>query len=690
MNSIEHVPQVADLESVITTDELERRPSRPPNHAAENSALVGLAQAMASSPQSILKKLADVALDLCRAQSAGISLLEEDGKNFCWPAVAGEWTSQVGGGTPREFGPCGTVLDRNAAQLMSHPERHFPYIGAVTPLIEEVLLIPFYVEGKAVGTIWVISHEQGRRFDAEDLRIMNKLGTFAASGYQVLKSLARHNRDDAMRASLAAIVESSEDAIVSKDLDGIICSWNRGAQELFGYTAEEAIGQSVTMLIPPECLDEEPRILDRVRRGERIQHFETVRRRKDGTKIDISLRVSPIVDGQHRIVGASKTARDITARKRKEEELSNSDRRKTEFLALLAHELRNPLAPLANAVQIMRIAGGGEEKVLSACAMMDRQVGQMVRLVDDLLDVSRINRGKIELRTEILDLASAVSQAVESCRPALEGLGQELTITWPLQHIYLHGESARVSQVVGNLLHNASKFTEKGGRIWLTIEREAHDAVIRVRDSGVGIAADQLSAIFEMFTQLDSSLEQSQGGLGLGLALVKTLVEMHGGTVTASSGGVGRGSEFVVRLPTVSETPEVQPPQPTVSEPRQALPLRILVVDDNRDSAESLAELLKLTGNETHIAYDGLEAVEAAAALLPHVVILDIGMPRLNGYEAARRIRERSGGDDIVLVALTGWGQEEDRQKSVDAGFNAHMVKPISFDDLTRVLGAAS
>jgi PAS domain S-box-containing protein len=367
-------------------------------------------------------------------------------------------------------------------------------------------------------------------------------------------------------------------------------------------------------------------------------------------------------------------------------DLAESDRRKTEFLAMLAHELRNPLAPIRNALQIMELKNGDEKAVQSASRMMERQIGLVVRLVDDLLDVSRISRGKIELRRRQIELASVIRHAVETSRPAMESAKHVLTVTLPPQPVYLNGDPARLAQVVGNLLNNACKFTNTGGHIWLTVERKVEQAAIRVRDTGIGIAADQLPRIFDMFTQVDTSLERSAGGLGIGLTLVKNLVEMHGGTVEVYSAGVGQGSEFVVHLPILAETHEPPPPEPTAREPPPTTARRILVVDDNWDSAESLAMLLKLTGNETYTAQDGLEAVEAAATFRPEVVLLDIGLPKLNGYDAARKIRERPWGKSMVLVALTGWGQQEDRQKSKAAGFDGHLVKPVDHAALMRLL----
>jgi PAS domain S-box-containing protein len=381
---------------------------------------------------------------------------------------------------------------------------------------------------------------------------------------------------------------------------------------------------------------------------------------------------------------------DLIERAQTEEALREADRRKNEFLAILAHELRNPLAPILNAVQLLRLTEDNGEVIQLVSEIMERQIGQMVRLVDDLLDVSRITRGKIELRRERVELASAVNHAIEATCPLLQNLSHGLTVTLPPQPVYLHGDSARLAQVIGNLLNNACKFTGKGGQIWLTVECEGEQAVIRVRDTGIGIAADQLSHIFELFTQVDTSLERTQSGLGIGLTLVKNLAEMHGGTVEVHSDGRDQGSEFVVRLPLLVETPKLLLPEPTLVKPTVTTGCRILVVDDNRDAAISLATWLELIGNETQIAYDGLAAVEAAAAFKPHVILLDIGLPKINGYDVARRVREQPGGEKMVLVALTGWGQDEDRKKSREAGFNDHMLKPVDHAALTRLLAKAS
>jgi PAS domain S-box-containing protein len=325
------------LESVLCTEELQRRPSRPPDYQAENRALVALTQALADAPRTILQTLADTILDVLQADSAGVSLLtpHDGGKTFYWPAIAGAWKPHIGGGTPRDFGPCGDVLDRNIPLLFRHFERRYTYFQPVTPPTEECLLVPFYVAGTAVGTIWAITHNDQHRFDAEDQRQLVSLGRFASAAYQAQASVHA-------TAHLAAIIESSDDAIVSKDLNGIIQTWNRGAERLFGYPASEAIGQSITLIIPADRLDEEPAVLARIRRGERIDHYETVRRRKDGTCVDISLSVSPITDMRRQIVGASKIARDITERTQATAELERR-RLETATLTEIAQRLTTSL-----------------------------------------------------------------------------------------------------------------------------------------------------------------------------------------------------------------------------------------------------------------------------------------------------------------------------------------------------------
>ena len=372
-------------------------------------------------------------------------------------------------------------------------------------------------------------------------------------------------------------------------------------------------------------------------------------------------------------------------------QLRDADRKKNEFLAVLAHELRNPLAPITNALELMRTAKDGEEEeVGSLRAMMDRQVQQIIHLIDDLLDVSRITSGKIVLRKERLDLSEVVKGALETSRPFIDRARHELTVTMPPQVLQVEGDRTRIAQVLSNLLTNAAKYTPDGGHIWLNVNREDRQAVIRVRDTGIGIPAEMLPLIFDMFMQVDRKSQQSQGGLGIGLALVRCLVEMHGGTVEANSDGLGKGSEFVVRLPFVSDEPDQEGSngQENAGSPigNVCSELRVLVVDDNQDAAESLAKLLIRMGNEVCIANDGPSALDAAAKCRPNVVLLDIGLPGMSGHDVARRMRQMPEVKDAVLVAQTGWGQDEDKRQSEEAGFNAHLVKPVDMTQLRRLL----
>lgn len=369
--------------------------------------------------------------------------------------------------------------------------------------------------------------------------------------------------------------------------------------------------------------------------------------------------------------------------------LREADRRKDEFLATLAHELRNPLAPLKNALELMKAADGDREQIDQARSAMERQVGQMVRLVDDLLDVSRISRDKLVLRSERVELAEVLRHALETCRPLVESAGHELSVTLPSEPIYLDADAARLAQVFGNLLNNACKYTEPRGHISLSVERCGPDVFVAIKDTGVGIPPEMLAAVFDLFTQVDRSLERAAGGLGIGLSLVKRLVEMHGGRVSARSEGHGRGSEFVVSLPVATERQETQPVAPS-AEAVSPAKRRILVVDDNRDGADTLCKLLRLLGNDAQTAYDGLEAVERAAAWKPEAILLDIGLPKMNGHEVCRAVREQPGGKEVFIIALTGWGQEDDRRKSTEAGFDLHLVKPVDRRSLMEALASAS
>jgi len=379
---------------------------------------------------------------------------------------------------------------------------------------------------------------------------------------------------------------------------------------------------------------------------------------------------------------------DVTQRRVAEESLKDADRRKDEFLATLAHELRNPLAPIRNCLHILGMTTDPKEAE-NARLMMERQLSQMVGLIDDLLDLARISQGKIALRKERVDLGRLVGDAVGSLRPAIEQSGHALLLALPAAPLHVEADVTRLSQVFDNLLTNAAKYTERGGTITVTVAAEGTTGVVTVKDTGIGIPAAMLPQIFDMFTQVDRATDRSQGGLGIGLWLVRRLVDLHGGTVEARSEGAGRGSAFTVRLPLVSAgVPAASTAAPGNASGATGPRRRILVVDDNRDSAHSLSLLLELLGNETRVAHDGLEALDVAAAYQPDVVLLDIGMPRLNGYDTARQLRAQPWGPAAVLIALTGWGQEHDRVRSRAAGFDHHLVKPVDPDNLRQLLAS--
>jgi PAS domain S-box-containing protein len=707
----------------------------------------------------------------------------------------------------------------------------------------------------------VLIAKDGREMPIDDSAapIRDEEGTIAGV-VLVFRDVTETRRAIEARLRLAAIVESSEDAIISKNLDGIVTSWNRGAEHLYGYSAEEMIGKPLTTLVPADHPDELPENMDQLKRGERIAHYETVRVRKDGSRVDVAVTVSPIRDAEGKIIGASTIARDISAVKRQEahrrflagastllaelldvpstlqrvaglsvpafadwctvdmldqegglrrvavahvnpakvqlaheihrrfppdpeapggvwhvlrtgrsqlvseildsmlaenirdseqlrslrelglksymgvpltvrgktigvitflmaesgrrynaddlqlaedltqraaiaienaqlyDELKEADRRKNEWIAMLAHELRNPLAPIRNALHIMKTPGVGEVAIEQARQMSERQVLNMVRLVDDLLDVSRIMRGRIELRKEPIDLATVITRAAETAQPMLDTQGQELVISITPEPLRLEADPMRLTQIVANLLHNAAKFSERAGRIWLSVERQGSEAVIKVRDEGSGISPDLLPRVFDLFVQADGSLERSRGGLGIGLTLVRRLVEMHGGAITARSEGPGRGSEFTVRLPGLKE---VGVEEPTGGGTLRAVPAasrRVLVVDDNVDAAESVGMLLRIWGHTVRLAHNGPETLCAAKEYQPEVILLDIGLPGMNGYDVARRLREQPSARNVLLIALTGYGQDDDRRRTEEAGFDHHLTKPVEPLALQKII----
>jgi len=491
------------------------------------------------------------------------------------------------------------------------------------------------------------------------------------------------------------INEIEDYAIYRTDTEGRPITWNEGVKRVLGFDEAEFIGLDLSAAIfTPEdqATGAALRELEQAAAAGKVINDRWMVRR-DGTRFYATGITTALRDAAGNLIGFTKVKRDQTEAKRLEEaleqrniDLSEADRRKNEFLAMLAHELRNPLAPMMNAMRIIQMAGGDPETLRTASGMMERQIGQMVRLVDDLLDVNRISRGTIELRKTRIELASVVAHALEAVRPQVEARGQQLHVTLPPRPMHLNGDPARLTQVVGNLLNNASKFTQERGTIELAVARSGGRAVIRVRDNGIGIPADQLPLIFGMFVQVDSSLGRAKGGIGMGLTLVKQLVELHEGTVEATSAGPGKGSEFVVSLPMLTDPPLSAPAGMRFGSGPPGRARRILIVDDDRDAAESLAAILGLAGHMTEIAQDGFTALDRARAFLPEVILLDIGLPELGGAEVARRIRGERWGEGMVLVAMTGWGHEYDRERSRAAGFSHHLTKPVRHDVLMSLL----
>jgi PAS domain S-box-containing protein len=493
------------------------------------------------------------------------------------------------------------------------------------------------------------------------------------------------------------LLDSLPAAAYTCDAAGLITYFNRQAVELWGREPllNDALDRycgSFRLFLPDGTSVPHDRcwmaLAIRDDRGYNAE--EIVIERSDGSRRTVLAHANPLHDRRGQTVGAVNVLVDITDRKAAETLLRDADRAKNEFLAVLAHELRSPLAPMRNALEMMRGADGEPVRRDQARGIIERQLVHLTRIVDDLLDMARITRNELELRLEQVTLGAVLGQALETTRPLLDAAGHRLHTSLPDADLVLHADPQRLAQLFANLLANAAKYTPPRGDVWLSAVRQGSEVVVSVRDSGVGFDAPAAERIFDMFARANESERLTQDGLGIGLTLARRVVELHAGTIDARSDGRGRGAEFRVRLPLV-----VRPAALLASAGderalapgrRAGSPLRILVVDDNRDSAETLAELLSMDGHETHIARDGHAAIERTAQLRPDVVLLDIGLPGVNGYEAARRIRELPDGRAVVLLALTGWGQEEDRRRSAAAGFDDHLVKPVDLDTLGALL----
>jgi PAS domain S-box-containing protein len=606
--------------------------------------------------------------------------------------------------------PEGTVLRTGRSVL--HPElteahlsayaRDQGHLAVLRGLgLKSTMVVPLSARGRILGAISLVTGESGRRYDSADLALAEELARRAAvaiDNARLFRSAqaALHQKEETL-ALLDTLQSNAPVGFAFVDRDFRYVRINAALAAINGRSPAEHLGRTVAESVPLLWPQLEPlyrRVLDN---NEAItdQEITGETAAAPGQVRHWTVSYYP-VQFHSEIAGVGILVSDITERKRLEEELrrqaselQEADRQKNEFLAILAHELRNPLAPIRNALHLLQMPGVGADAVRQAKGMMERQVHHLVRLVDDLLDVSRILRGKIELRKERVELAAVVERAVETAQPVIDAQGHSLTISLPPEPLWLEADPVRLAQVVSNLLNNAAKYTERGGRISLHARGEGAEVVVRVEDTGIGIEPEMLPRIFGPFFQVDRSADRSQGGMGVGLALVRKLVEMHGGRAQVSSGGLGRGSEFTVRLPAPVKTrgsdhqgAEAEKPFPAPASPR----LRILVVDDHADAAESLAMILRLDGHDVRVAHDGPEALGVAQSHLPHLAFLDIGMPGMDGYELCRRMRAQPALREVLLVALTGWGQEEDRRRSREAGFDRHLVKPVEPGSLRRLL----
>ena len=502
------------------------------------------------------------------------------------------------------------------------------------------------------------------------------------------KRRSRHDSPAASDARFRVLIEGIKDyAIIMLDADGRIVSWNTGARNINGYDEQEVLGRHFSIFYAPDAVARgEPERELRIAREQGRFEDEAWRVRKNGSMFRAEIIVTALYDPRGALQGYAKVTRDTTERRRMQA-LEETSREINNFLAMLAHELRNPLAPIRNAIAVMRLHSFGDPRLEWCRDIVDRQVAHLSRLVDDLLDVSRITSGKIMLDMKTLELAQVIARAVEASTPLIEERGHVFEAVLPRKPVFVTGDVTRLSQVLLNVLNNAAKYTPAGGKITLIAAEEHGEAVVRVQDTGIGIPPDLLPRIFDIFIQGERTLDRTEGGLGLGLALVRKIVELHNGRVEARSSGAGAGSEFIVRLP-LAVAPAARPAPVAPGPSPNSRGLRILVVDDNHDSADSMAALLDLRGHEVRQAYDGLGAVALAADFGPQIVLLDIGLPKISGYEVAQRLRTMPGLEHCKIVALTGYGHAEDRKRAAESGFDDHLIKPVDLPMLEALLQA--
>lgn len=646
--------------------------------------------------EDILAEIVDAAVAVSGADFGNIQLLDAGGR-LVIAAQRGlpEWWVEYWNAACDEHCACGAALARGERILVENIEESPLFVGSPhlevqrragiaavqsTPLIDR--------SGRTIG-ILSTHYRQARGFDERVLKLLDILARRAAD------IIERDRVDNALRAqdeNLRLAARAARFGTFNGDLAAGTTYWSPDMRELVGVAAD---APAPTPLVVPDFIH--PADINKVKamfaraldpHGNGTVSGEHRIVRPDGSVHWVQVRgQAEFADrnGQRSALHVRGIVLDITELKEAELALREADRHKNEFLAVLAHELRNPLAPIGNALDILRLAGDDESESASAIAVIERQLGHLVHLVDDLLDVNRITRGQMQLHRERLELRPLLEQTIDALRPQLAEAGLELSLTLPARAIHLDADPVRLAQIVFNLLNNAAKYTPSGGRVALSAERHDDQALLTVADSGVGMDAGTLGRIFEMFFQVSDSTPRSNSGLGIGLWLARRLAELHGGSIEAMSDGPGRGSRFQVRLPALPESAATRrrsaPPRIAADAPRH-----VLIADDNRDITESLAQLLRLTGHQVAVAHDGQQAVEVVAARAPEVVLLDISMPGIDGYETCRRLRQLPGGDKLLILALTGYGQDDDRRRADDAGFDGHILKPVRLATLQKTI----
>lgn len=774
------------VEKVFGTDVLLKRPFRREDFEAENHALVTLAAELANQPRNLLQKLAEIALELCNADSAGVSILEPDAKALRWHACAGSFASKVGTVMSRSDSPCGMVLEQNTPILFEEPAIRFAVLRSIEPPMVEVLLLPFQDANKPVGTVWVVAHSPERKFDREDLRLMTSLSRFASAAYHVMvsmdksinvrdilekkvdertkalslsnKMLRQHIREragieEALRnaqnqleaelSSLNRLHELSTRLLNAADLPSALkeileaaialCGADMGTIQLYDparkiltiaahhgfeqdfldhFSVENAEGDAAS----GRALNTLKRVvIEDIQTDERYAIHRAAAKKagfravqstplcgRDGTPLGMLTTHfrAPHAPSERelRMVDLyARQAADFIERLRITERLRDADRCKDEFIATLSHELRNPLAAIDSSALLLESPNLDVAKRELATRVVQRQCKAMKILLEDLLDISRLSLGRMTLHKQCVTLASIIDSAVEVAQPLIDGANHTLSVTKPPSSILVYGDPVRLTQVLSNLLSNAVKYTDPGGRIILDVKTTADSIAVSVADNGIGIEPSRTEEMFGMFSQMKTGSDRTMAGLGIGLALVRAIAEMHGGWARAESTGLGQGSIFHINFPLatpeeialhmpVSSSALLSSRTHPVHESRIPTQRRILIADDNKSAAVAISMLLQRDGYEIKAVHDGRAALEEAARFRPHIALLDIGMPHLNGYEVARKIRAAPWGANIRLFAATGWGQEKDKLLAKEAGFDVHLTKPIDFKQLLALL----